>query len=72
VRERLTGWIPVLLEVANPHLRRPVTVEEVRRFYRGNARTWDTMQALRRLDRGWQRHVRHREYPVLLPASYRR
>jgi hypothetical protein len=72
VRERLPGWIPPLLEVANPHLDRPLTVEEVRRFYRGNARTWSTIQALRRVDRGWQRHVRRREYPYLLPASYRR
>jgi hypothetical protein len=72
VRERLTGWIPVLLELANPHLDPPLTVEEVRRFYRGNARTWSLLQALRRADRGWQRRVRHREYPFLLPDSYRR
>jgi hypothetical protein len=72
VRERLTGWIPVLLEVANPHLDPPLTVGEVRRFYRGNARTWSAIQTLRRVDRGWQRHVRGREYPFLLPASYRR
>jgi hypothetical protein len=72
VRERLTAWIPPLLEIANPHLDPPLTVEEVRRFYRGNARTWSAIQALRRVDRGWQRHVRRREYPFLLPASYRR
>jgi hypothetical protein len=72
VRERLPGWIPALLEVANPHLDPPLTVEEVRRFYRGNARTWSAIQLLRRADRGWQRHVRRREYPFLLPASYRR
>jgi hypothetical protein len=72
VRERLDGWIQPLLEVANPHLDPPLTVEEVRRFYRGNARTWSAIQALRRVDRGWQRHVRRREYPFLLPDSYRR
>jgi hypothetical protein len=72
VRERLTGWIPPLLEIANPHLDPPLTVEEVRRFYRGNARTWTAIQTLRRADRGWQRRVRRREYPFLLPDSYRR
>jgi hypothetical protein len=72
VRERLTGWIPVLLEVANPHLDPPLTVEEVRRFYDGNARTWSAIQSLRRVDRAWQRHVRRREYPFLLPDAYRR
>jgi hypothetical protein len=72
VRERLTGWIPVLLEVANPHLDPPLTVEEVRRFYAGNARTWSAIQSLRRIDRAWQRHVRRRDYPFLLPDAYRR
>jgi hypothetical protein len=72
VRERLSGWIPVLLEVANPHLDRPLTVEEVRRFYASNARTWSAIQSLRRVDRAWQRHVRRREYPFLLPDVYRR
>jgi hypothetical protein len=72
LRERLPRWIPPLLRLANPHLDRPLTTEEVRRFYRGNARLWSTLQALRRADRAWQRTVRRRTYPYLLPDRYRR
>jgi hypothetical protein len=72
IRERLTAWIPVLLRVANPLLERPLTVEEVRGFYRWNARFYTAVQALRRADRAWQRHVRRREYPLLLPPTYQR
>jgi hypothetical protein len=72
LRERLGEWLPVLLEVANPHLDEPLSIGEVHRFYRGNARLWSTLQLLRRLDRGWQVHVRRRTYPFLLPESFRR
>jgi hypothetical protein len=72
IRERLTRWIPVLLERANPRLTDPLTVTEVVRFYRANARLWASLQALRRADRAWQRRVRGRTYPFLLPERYRR
>jgi hypothetical protein len=72
VRERLAGWIPTLLRLANPYLTPALTVDEVRRFYRGNARLWSTLQLLRRADRAWQRRVRRRQYPFLLPDAYRR
>lgn len=72
LRERLARWLPVLLEHANPHLDEPLTIAEVQRFYRGNARTWSALQALRRADRAWQRHVRRRPYGFLLAPSYRR
>jgi hypothetical protein len=72
LRERLAHRLPVLLEAANPYLDAPLTVAEVHRFYRGNARVWSTMQALRRADRAWQRHVRRRPYGFLLPDGYRR
>lgn len=72
LRERLARWLPPLLEHANPHLEVPLTVPEVRRFYRGNARAWSALQALRRADRAWQRHVRRRPYGFLLAPAYRR
>ncbi len=72
LRERLAHWLPALLEHANPHLGAPLTIPEVQRFYRGNARAWSALQALRRADRAWQRHVRRRPYGFLLPTSYRR
>jgi hypothetical protein len=72
LRERLSRWIPPLLRLANPHLDPPLTTEEVRRFYRGNARLWGALQVLRRADRAWQRTVRRRTYPYLLPDRYQR
>lgn len=72
VRERLTAWIPVVLELANPHLDRPLTEAEVHRFYRGNARMYTVLQALRRADRAWSRQVRRRPYPFLLPDPVER
>ena len=38
---------------------------------RDDARTWRLLQRLRRLDRAWQRHVRRRPYPFLLPGPVR-
>ena len=72
LRERLPWWVPPLLDLAAPHLERPVTVAEVRRFYRGNAATYASLQAMRRLDRAWSRRVRRRPYPFLLPDHYDR
>jgi hypothetical protein len=72
IRERLTRWLPVFLRLANPHLDHPLDDDEVARSYRGNARLWSTVQVLRRADRAWQRHVRGREYPLLLPRTYQR
>jgi hypothetical protein len=72
LRERLPRWIPTLLRLANPHLDPPLTPGEVHRFYRGNARLWSTLQSLRRADRAWQRTVRRRPYPYLLPDRYER
>jgi hypothetical protein len=72
LRERLAHWLPLLLEHANPHVDPPLTLAEVARFYRANARSWSALQALRRADRAWQRQVRRRPYGFLLPAAYRR
>lgn len=72
LRERLARWVPPLLDRAAPRLEHPVTVDEVRRFYRANAATYASLQAMRRLDRAWTRHVRHRPYPFLLPDHYER
>ncbi len=72
VKERLDHLIPTVLAVANPRLERPLTVDEVRRDYRADARMWALLQALRRADRAWQRHVRRRTYPFLLPGRLAR
>jgi hypothetical protein len=71
-KERLTGWIPAVLEAANRELSAPITPDEVDRYYRSNARLWEVMLRLRLADRWWQRRVRRRIYPFLLPGPTRR
>jgi hypothetical protein len=66
--ERLPEWVPI----AARRLGEPLSVDEVRRHYTGDARTWRLLQRLRRLDRAWQRHVRRRPYPFLLPGPVQR
>lgn len=71
-KEQLTQWIPAVLEAANRALDTPLTADEVDRYYRSNARLWEVMLRLRRADRWWQRRVRRRAYPFLLPGPTRR
>jgi hypothetical protein len=77
LKERLDAWLPHFVDAVNrvlldditqPPAREPVTVEEVRRFYRSDARLWQVLLAVRRADRWWQRTVRRRPYPFLLPG----
>ena len=68
-KERLGEWIPVLLPVANRGSYPPITEDEILRYYREDARTYVLLQRLRRLDRAWQRSVRRRPYPFLLPGA---
>jgi hypothetical protein len=71
-KERLESWIPTVLEAAADRLEPPLTVDEVRRDYRSDARTWKLLQAVRRADRSWQRRIRRRPYPFLLPDRIER
>ena len=72
IKQRLEPWIPVFLEHVNRHLESPMTVDEVRRYYRSDARLWSALLRVRRLDRSWQRCVRRRPYPFLLPREIER
>lgn len=72
IKERLSAWIPAVLEVVNDAVSPAVTPDEVRRYYRSDARLWEVMLRLRRADRWWQRNVRRREYPFLLPGRIER
>jgi hypothetical protein len=72
-KERLTEWIPAVLEAANRELRgAPRAAGEVDKYYRSNARLWEVMLRLRQADRWWQRRVRRRTYPFLLPGPTQR
>jgi Family of unknown function (DUF6206) len=68
LKERLDGVIDPAIELANQFAEPPIDRHEVERFYRSDARTWEALLRLRRADRWWQRHVRRRTYPFLLPG----
>lgn len=71
-KERLDRLVPALVRRANLGLARPITPDEPGRFYRADRRTWAMLQAARRADRAWQRRVRRRPYPYLLPGPIAR
>jgi uncharacterized protein (DUF2236 family) len=71
-KERLAQLLPEVLEAANRVVEPPITDEEAERYYRDDARMWELLQRLRRADRWWQRTVRRRRYPFLLPGSIAR
>jgi hypothetical protein len=72
LKEGLERWLPAFLEQVNRHLEPPMSVAEVHDYYRSDARLWSLLLRLRRLDRAWQRRVRRRAYPFLLPRETKR
>jgi hypothetical protein len=72
LKERLEHAVTPAIERANARLSPPITRTEIDRWYRSDARTWDALLRLRRADRWWQRRVRRRVYPFLLPGPIRR
>jgi len=71
-KERLGDLAPLFLARANAALDEPITPEQVRAYYEEDARLWTLIQRLRRADRWWQRRVRRRVYPFLLPGAIAR
>lgn len=69
LKERLDDWVPAVVEASNRRPIDPITVDEVRRFYRSDARMWELLSRLRHADRWWQQNVRRRTYPFLLPGK---
>lgn len=72
VKQRLEAWLPAFLEQVARHLEPALTAAQVHRYYRSDARLWAMMLRIRRLDRGWQRRIRRRPYPLLLPKEIER
>lgn len=75
LKERLEAWVPAALVAANAALgasSSPITDDEVRAYYRSDARLWEVMLRLRRADRWWQTVARRRPYPFLLPGPIAR
>ena len=71
-KERLAQLVPAFLEAVNRVVEPPITGAEAERYYRDDARMWELLQRLRRADRWWQRTVRRRPYPFLLPGRIER
>lgn len=71
-KERLDALLPAFLARANERVAPAISAAEVRNYYADDARSWALLQRLRRIDRWWQRGVRRRTYPFLLPRDIRR
>lgn len=71
-KERLSHLVDELIDLTAGRVSPPLTTAETDRFYRGNALMWEAMIRLRRADRWWQRRVRRRPYPFLLPGQIQR
>ena len=72
IKEQLENWIAVFLEIANRGLDPAMTEQDVRRYYRRDARLWELLLRVRMLDRAWQHRVRRHPYPFLLPRRVAR
>ena len=72
IKEGVPEHLQLGIEVVNQAIDDRVDEAEVRRYYREDAAMWALLQRLRRLDRAWQRHVRRRQYPFLLPGRVER
>jgi len=70
-KERLDRHLPAMARAARSRFQPPVDTGEARRTYAADARMWQLLQALRRLDRLWHR-ARGRIYPFLLPRRIER
>jgi len=68
-KERLEHLSGAFLAAANRRVDPPITRKELDRYYRSDALMWEVLQRLRRADRWWQRRIRRRGYPFLLPGK---
>jgi hypothetical protein len=68
-KERLEDLTGTFLGAANHRVETPITEDEVVKYYRFDAAMWEVLQRLRRGDRWWQRTIRRRRYPFLLPGK---
>jgi hypothetical protein len=69
IKEGVADKIPFGLEVVNHRVEPAIDEAEVRSYYRQDAIMYAILQRLRRIDRAWQRRVRRRQYPFLLPGK---
>ena len=72
IKEGQSDLLAAFLKAANTQAEPALSEAEVRSYYSDDARTWALLQRLRQLDRAWQRRVRRRPYPFLLPGNIER
>ncbi|MEV6108051.1 DUF6206 family protein [Streptomyces sp. NPDC051940] len=70
VRLGLDRHLGFVLRQAREALEIDLSEAEVREFFAKDARMWGVLQSLRHADKWWQRSVRRRPYPALLPPRY--
>lgn len=68
LRERLDHLVPVVVAAADGRVVPPLDDRTIRHDRRLDAVTWGALQAVRRVDRTWQRRIRRRPYPFLIPS----
>lgn len=66
-KDDLDDWVPVVIEECNRVVDRPITIDEARKHYGGEVKTWSLMNRMLRADRWWQRNVRRRRYGFFVP-----
>ena len=71
-KERLEEWLPYAIDAANERVTPAISRAEVDKAYTADARVWATLLRIRFMDRAWQRKVRRRQYPFLLPPEIER
>lgn len=79
-KEQRSEVIPELIETANRFFENelqefclePITLSEVRSYYREDAFIWRLYLALRKLDRFLHTKILHRPYPYILPGKIKR
>jgi Family of unknown function (DUF6206) len=71
-KEKLERLLPACIERANSRVSPELGAEEVKRYYESDASSWALLQRLRHADRWWQRRIRRRVYPFLLPGKIER
>lgn len=72
LKERLDGLVDTAVALGNERVTPAITRAEIDRWYTTDARMWEVLLRLRRADRWWQRRVRRRTYPFLLPGAIER
>jgi hypothetical protein len=72
IKEGANEHLVLGLEVVNSAVQPAISEAEVRRYYREDALMWELLQRFRRIDRTWQRRIRRRQYPFLLPGRVER